>query len=242
MNFKPLFFVCILPIASTALAQDVYNFYFQKNMSPQFPVTGSSANKPATQPAVQKVTSVENPETTATQNKTFRRFEFGLSYGTTSFAEKFEYSDSIYDDDFEMSNGGTGFGIQGGIRFNKFFSLDGMFNVTEVKSEEYDDGRKIYQGSLGLLVTPIHINLFGYELFEISASGGLMNGYKAVISANDFGEDKLQDIQNVYGGYAGARLAANLTSELAVFFDGKQMLGSNNREIEMYQLGLKYRF
>ena len=30
--------------------------------------------------------------------------------------------------------------------------------------------------------------------------------------------------------------------ELAVFFDGKQMLSEGNRSIEMYQLGLKYRF
>ncbi len=240
-----VFSVFALLVSSRSDAQDVYNFYFQKNAPQQNPALSPAAPTPATVPAAQSTTISEAPAAsvaavTATEKK-FRRFEFGVSYGSTSFSEEYKYSDSQGEDRFEMSNGGTGFGIQGGIRFNKYVALDGMFNVTTIKSEEYEDRTRLYQGSFGVLVTPIHINLFGYELLELSASGGVMNGQKAVVKS-DFTKDKLQDIDHVYGAYAGGRIAANLTPELAVFFDGKQMLGGGNKSIEMYQLGLKYRF
>jgi len=230
---------------SAAHAQDVYNFYFQKK-SPEASVPDAAVTGPAKTSAPPAAAEGVAPQGTETQRpaepveKKFRHFEFGVAYATTQFHEDFRYVSTL--ETYPQSNSGTGFGIQGGIRMNKYVALDGMFNVTTVKSEEYKGRNRLYQGSLGVLVTPVHINLFGYELFELSASTGLMNGHKYKIDYDALGGDEVKDGKIVYGLYAGARIAANLTPELAVYFDGKQMLGGGNEEIEMYQLGLKYRF
>ena len=237
-------------------AQDVYNFYFQKNMpfSPQGTTTAPAAPTSIAQPAPGAPATLAAPApspATAAAPAPLKKFELGLGYASQSYAKA--YTSDGPADGF-VRDGGAGFGLVAGYRLNKYFALDLAASVTN--NHESEETRRMPQGSFGLVVTPIHINLFGFEFIELSATGGAMSGQRmtakaggGVITSSDDGtvastttEEQILKKETVFGAYAGGRLGLNLTSELGLFLDYKQMLGAENREIAMGMAGLKYRF
>lgn len=235
-----MFSVLSLLVSTRSDAQDVYNFYFQKNGATAPTVTTPGTPTPAATalpPAPVNQIEANQPEKSTAPKSSIKRFEIGLARATT----KISVLDQKFLDEYPQT--GEGYGIQGGIRFNKFFAADFTFNVTE-NDNSFNEPIKFYDGALGLLITPVHINLFGYELFEISGAFGGMSGTRLTLQSDTNEPNYLSviDQERIWGGYAGAKIAANITPDAAIAFDAKQMLGSQNGNIEMYQFSLRYRF
>jgi hypothetical protein len=280
---NPMRLILLLALCFSALfystrsdAQDVYNFYFQKNsplmgvppvtpqanqqmpiapMTPQAdqqmpiaPVTLQADQQMPIASVTNTVSAQTNPP--AMDTKAIKRFELGFGYAAQTYRKT--YTGSSPDDNFN-SDGATGFGLLLGYRFNKYFALDLAASVTN--NHDTDETRRMPQGSFGLLITPVHINLFGYEFIELAGTAGVMSGQRIVATSGSWvvsspnntsssysTEEKVEKKETVFGGYVGGRLALNLTRELAIFGDLKQMIGSKNKEIAMGMAGLKYRF
>jgi hypothetical protein len=218
----------LLFVANTAQAQDVYNFYFQKNQPARNNVTEKalevSAPRPVSQAAVVKPKEEKKVE--------LKHFEFGVSKGYT----RVMIDDRVtgYDDLIEAE----GVGLQGAYRFNKYFAVDGALNITEIDSVNYDEERsRLIDASLGVAVTPIHITLFGVELIEFSALAGVMSGTQGIVNRDD-----TLEMERVYGAHIGLRLGINLTSQLALVAGGTRMVSSDRDYISLSQAGLRYRF
>ena len=238
-----LFFSFIAPTH----AQDVYNFYFQKNQG----VTSSGTTTPGAQPSPKSEASPENTDKKETQAaaaatekiEKLKRWELGV-YKTWAgdTVESVASNDGDMGDDVITSNA---FSVQGAYRFNKFFSLDaGVFVSTSPQSQMYTylSDSKDVNGSLGIRITPIHINLFGYELIEIGINAGVMSMREYVVDDINAYPQEPKEISNkkVFKPYLGPQIAINLTPELGLIVDGKLQPKTDGGGYA--SVGLRYRF
>lgn len=244
-------------ITSTpAMAQDVYNFYFQKN-NPG--TTATTPTAPGT-PGVDQKAVTASPETTASvpaannvktdlkqEDKTsaiLKRMELGIGKAwVNSNSKRKTPSNDTSDDSVQRE----AIGILGTYRFNKFVAAEGGFFITtgwQEVSKEYDKvaNGQGFEGSVGLSVTPIHLNVFGYELLEVGITGGMMSitKYKAKEKTNGNGETEIDsgDANKIYGVYFGPKVAVNITPAIAAVFELKNVNGLASTS----SLAVRYRF
>ena len=114
-----------------------------------------------------------------------------------------------------------------------------MFTGWREKDYKAIDTSKSVEGSLGLSITPLHLNVFGYELLEVGVIGGVMTMSKYNVKEKENSHDiKSGEVKKLYGAYLGPRASLNLTRDLGMFFDLK--IAANMGAIT--SLGLRYRF
>ncbi len=244
-------------------AQDVYNFYFQKNNGAQTPlgplgptpVPGQATESQAPlSPQVAPTTIQSSIKTVSESKSDFRKFDFSItrswvgSPGVVTDRNILgtdpndpELLDTYtYDDVFTRD----AYSLVGSYRFNSFVATElGLTYSTKWQTdapekEGLGDGRDI-DGSLGIALTPIHINIFGYELFEIGVLAGFFTQTRFEIDIDRNGKPSIAK-EKVITPYLGPRLAINLTPELGVVLDGRMKPKSDGGGIA--SLGFKYRF
>jgi hypothetical protein len=205
-----------------ANAQDVYNFYFQKTdhanemvqvkngdplAAPKSsttvvdPSTGETKTvAPALKPAeaASVATAVAAPSS-KDEKKNFWRLEMGLA----AFTDHEKQVMQAYGSRLEYG-------------FNKYFGIEGQivggkpFNMTDNSQDGYNSN--YFAGALGLKLTPIHVQLFGWDFIEFSALAGAMSAT---------GRDWDSRHQFRLAPYVGAAVAVNITDRLSVAVDGK---------------------
>lgn len=242
-----VFSVFALLVSSRSDAQDVYNFYFQKNAPVPGTTTNSTASPAATvttEPAVENKIEAAKPAVKPVEEKNdFRRWEMMLSYAGGGFitTEKYSEDSSIFNDQ-ETSTNVTGTGFMTSYRFNKFVSVDGAFYY--LKTKNVQTPQPYVNGALGLMVTPLHINIFGYELIEFGVGAGLVLTNKLETEYNTITSDVIvKDEKRIYAPYVGTRLAVNFVPQLAAVVDVRSIVGGDSGAGGgLMQLGMRYRF
>lgn len=242
-----VFSVFALLVSSRSDAQDVYNFYFQKNA----PVPGTTTNStvtPAptltTEPATENKIEAAKPLMKPVEEKdAFRRWEMMLSYASAAYTTYEKYSDESFGSgEEEMSTVASGTGFMTSYRFNKFVSVDGAFYY--VKTKNVQTPQPYVNGAIGLMVTPLHINIFGYELIEFGVGAGLALTNKLNTEYNTYtNEVVVKDEKRIYAPYVGTRLAINFVPQLAAVVDARSIVGGESGAGGgLLQLGMRYRF
>jgi hypothetical protein len=142
------------------------------------------------------------------------------------------------------------YSLQGSYRFNRFVAAEaGVIYSTKWQSEWMNDDSKLgdgkdLDGNLGIALTPIHINFFGYELLEIGILGGFMTQTQIKNIADSEGwstnDIKKADHRKAIVPYLGPRLGVNLTSDLAILVEARLKPQSDGGGFA--SVGLKYRF
>lgn len=246
-----LIIASILIGSSPSHAQDVYNFYFQKNMgatpnivTPQGPASSPSAVAATPVAPVANQVSAE-VATTPLEKAAFKKWDIGIA--KTWMATPTETKDLFYDDKYTYKDAPTkdAYNLSGSYRFNRFVAAEaGIVYSTkwQVDRSEMGEARSV-DGNIGIALTPIHINLFGYELIEIGILGGAMTqtSYKMQKTFNDTkDETKKIDEKKSIVPYVGPRLAINLTQDLAIVMDARLKPQSDGGGF--VSTGLKYRF
>ncbi len=240
-----IFAICSLLIPTESRAQDIYNFYFQKTPGATAPTVNSApapqTTPPASPPAPAPSPAIQAPLPQGQNEKSaLKTWELGLynSWITVPIDERGEYSN-------EGSGNQKGLGVLGAYRFNKFVSAEagilyrnGWENSNSGESR-YDDG-KGFEGMLGVAVAPIHINLFGYELIELAATGGIMSMSKYTSQIDTNYEVSGVRVRRESVAYLGPRISLNLTSDLGVVLDVKTGMRGNWSNVG--NLGLRWRF
>jgi hypothetical protein len=203
--------VCIQGFAVSVSAQETYNFYFQKAPGPNTVIQGSSgqpgngfqigadgkvvqppgptasSTSPVEQPAA-IAAPVASPVTAVVEKKTEaeiqdKRFRVALGYSKFEFFNVGSY--------YQTKVAYEGAALNLGYRWNPYFGVDfgGAAGRVNNKQEEYTGPydvsarTTVNQVYAGIVVTPLHLNLFGWNLLEISLLGGAINlsgeGFKA---------------------------------------------------------------
>jgi hypothetical protein len=241
-----VFSVFALLVSSRSDAQDVYNFYFQKNAPVPVTSTNATATPPATattEPALENKIETAKPVAKPLEEKNdFRRWEMMLAYAYAGFTSYEKYADPSIGPEGETSTNAKGTGFMTSYRFNKFVSVDGAFYY--LKTENVQTPRPYVNGAIGLMVTPLHVNIFGYELIEFGVGAGLALTNKLETEYNTFtNEIIVKDEKRIYAPYFGIRLAINFVPQLAAVIDARNIVGGESGAGGgLAQVGMRYRF
>lgn len=189
----------ILFTLDSIFADDVYNFYFQKAPGPVTVNQGTSANSaPSPQvvpptPATTSLSNTPNPTALTSLETAPTSTTLAPQPATLSAVAKLpeltpqkpsDYKWQVFLGSALVSEHGpefyglnwprqrySGVAIGGKYSFSRYFGLDGGI-VTRTGSE---GGRIDYTNfNLGASVTPIHLQLFGFEMFEFSFLAGVL--------------------------------------------------------------------
>jgi hypothetical protein len=243
-----VFSVFALLVSSRSDAQDVYNFYFQKNAPVPVTTTNATATPPATattEPALENKIEAAKPVAKSVEEKNdFRRWEMMLSYAGGGFITNEKYTDRSFGTpgESETSTNVRGTGFMTSYRFNKFVSVDGAFYY--LKTENVQTPNPYVNGAMGLMVTPLHINIFGYELIEFGVGAGIALTNKLDTEYNAItGDVIVKDENRIYAPYVGTRLAINFVPQLAAVADVRSIVGGDSGAGGgLVQIGMRYRF
>ncbi len=259
-----VFSLAAILIGSTeSHAQDFYNFYFQKNTGAQAalgpqgpsPVPGQVTESQAPLSPPVAPTTVQNSIKPVSESKSdFRKYDVSFSKssvgspGVVTDRNAYGLDPSEYEtvgsESYDDVYARDAYSLIGSYRFNRFVATEvGVTYSTKWLSdtpekEGLGDGKDI-DGSLGIALTPIHINVFGYELLEIGVLAGVFTQTKFEVDIDRKGNAS-SDKEKVIAPYLGPRLAINLTPELGVVLDGRMKPKSSGGGIA--SLGIRYRF
>lgn len=162
---------------------DVYNFYFQKAPGPVNINQGSAGQASAGAPPAAAVSNPESPQQPSPQVQTtvpstaaapsdFKRWTLNLGWASGGLGNE-EKGKSSY----------SGAGIGFGYNVNRYVGLYGTVNYADTvtfENKAIHGGHESYRrknpvdGSIGIQVMPVHINTFGYDLFEFGFVAGAM--------------------------------------------------------------------
>lgn len=233
-------------MSAPALADDVYNFYFQKSQNAT--EMTQVKNGVAASPTKANLSDVAEKDEAATDTKT------PSPAAKTQIATKIEQpTEKEYVRKFWQVEVGTGqfadhekrvsdgYSARLGYGFNKYFGLEGQLmgggatasdkNISGEYFSYGTPGRSYFAGAFGMKVTPVHIEFFGFDLIDLSATAGAMTATgRDPGSAHDFR----------IAPYLGGAVAINLAERLAVVFDGK--LEDSDNKFGQMSATLAYRF
>lgn len=162
---------------------DVYNFYFQKAPGPVNINQGSAGQASAGTPPAAVVSNPESSQqpsaqvqatapSAATAPPGFKRWTLNLGWASGGLGNE-EKGKSSY----------SGAGIGFGYNVNRYVGLYGTVSYADTVAFENKaayGGHESYKrknpidGSIGIQVMPVHINTFGYDLFEFGFVAGAM--------------------------------------------------------------------
>lgn len=197
---KKIIFVLVAILFSDFVeAEDVYNFYFQKTPGTNEVIqngSGQTVNPPATTVPVAAVTPPSSGR------KSHWKFTVGYGHDSDSFADV------------------TGAMINVGYNFNKYFGL----NTSYLKKNAVVNSYWIAAGQpsldkfdIGFHVTPLTLNAFGVDLFEISFLGGMASVHHIEQPVGNGGGVVARD----YKPYLGLGFNINFTKNFGLEFFNK---------------------
>ena len=244
--FRLMALVAVVFYSNISPAQDVYNFYFNKNTKPGAvnlqpdpnaanPVVNTPAQTPATVAPVPPLAPV-NTQAPITQPKVakddFKKWEVGVgTYSSSSWGK----STNVFGDRYHHAEG---LGLVGAKRLNKYFSLD----ATVANLEDSDLNIDYLYFAAGIVITPLRINLFGHDLIELGLQLGLQTNQDVSVTEdiNSFEIESTRETLTV-NPYLGIKLGVNMTKELALVVESKS---SSRDDVEFHSgsLSLRYRF
>lgn len=195
-------------LTSSAQAQDVYNFYFQK--APGSVATPTPTVVPQTQTSLPPTPSVTAPVASpiaqptvvaaaapATTEEKPKFYNWSVQLMRTSVADA--YSDMIPGVRERL-------GLEAGYRFNKFFAATAGTTFGSIYSNwKEETGSGISNSFIpyaGIRVNPLHLNIFGTEMLEIFTHAGVM--YGALRSPPSGPDEPVAQLYAYFGG--GARI------------------------------------
>ena len=193
-----------ITLHSTAHAQDVYNFYFQKAPGSVVTPTPTVAPQPQTSlpPAPTVTAPVASPiaqatvvaaTAPATTEEKPKFYNWNVQLMRTSVADA--YSDVVPRIRDRL-------GLEAGYRFNKFFAATaGMAFGSIYSNWKAETGTEVSNSFIpygGIRINPLHLNIFGTEMLEIFAHAGVMYG---ALRSPPFGQEE-PDSQ-LYGYFGG---------------------------------------
>lgn len=238
--------VLLTLIAQPVLAQDVYNFYFQKADHPAEMVQVKngevvSAKPAASAEAAMAVASPEAAKTTATPAAPAVVNSVATTVAPAPsplFAQKKYWQleagyGNFTDHVRRVDTAGT---LRLQYNWNKYIGAEAQ--LIGGRSDYYDSytGNKnnslYFAGALGIAVEPLHIELFGWDLIDLGVEGGIMttNGQEENVSSQQFG----------VAPYIGGNVMFNISERLSAKMDMK--LENMNTYYGQASLGLAYKF
>jgi hypothetical protein len=209
LGYLVIFLLCALFLSTPSHAQDVYNFYFQKNAGPAALAAQEQLQAP---PAQIQTTSAGNvsvatqPLVATPAVPELKRWELA------PVVSMMAYKPESHEHDYVHSRG---YGLAGGYRHNKFFMVDASAHALKM-----ENNRSLNEFSAGVLVTPVHINFFGYEFIEWGLGAGFMTGRNMQSRwDHNSGQLNIDREAQVVQPYISTRVAFNLTDQLAITGD-----------------------
>ena len=257
MNNKQKFSTLLVlsALANQASAQDVYNFYFNKNNQNQKAqiMTGSD-NSPSTgiptenenviNTASPKAESKTEVNTTPKPENKFDNWEFMVgtanSYGWGGYVEWDSYSDIDINNDYDAK------GIEIGVskNFNRYLGAD--FRMSSMSLQNIDGTEDFYNARAGFSFTPIRLNIIGHDFLELGAIFGIGTFQKFQVE-NDFGaggggwdRGTVVDQVTVARPYFGGRLAFNITDKVGLMLESAA-IKEDDTTISNSSFSLRYR-
>jgi hypothetical protein len=227
-------FVALISITvwtSATYADDVYNFYFQKAPGPQTVIQGGAPakttsveeGKAQTAPLVVSEVPKTNENASVAQQPTvpaleaasdFKKWEVSVGYAMVA-------------DAVDQFKGG---GVSVGYNFSRYFGTEaGAVYAKDAVHKYYEDnlGRSSLDYSAGLTVTPLHIHVFGADVFELGAIAGGMSTTSS--------EEPTKKKPTLFGG---PRFAINFGSAIGIV--GEARISQETRYGQAYA-GLRIR-
>ena len=239
MNNKQKFSTLLVlsALANQASAQDVYNFYFNKNNPNQkAQIIGSpgQTNLPSEQsqaPAAKPEIPAEAKSTIASikEEKKESSFEnWEVSIGRATAYGWGDYSSSINGDgtyDY-TSNDYYSEGMSIGIskNFNRYFGAD--INLSNLSVKDIEGEKDFLNARLGFSFTPVRLNILGHDFLELGALAGIGSFQQFTIeerenyNSSSWGySEHIVDEKTLFKPFLGARMGLNLTNELGLVLE-----------------------
>ncbi len=228
---KTLAMLSICLVASQAVsADDVYNFYFQKAPGPTTVIQGGAQKTEAqtvepipSQPVAapikeESAVATSAPAPIVEKKSEFKNWELAAGYALVA--------DEI--DQFK------GWGIAVNYNFNRYLGLGaGFVHANDEEFNHYKDnaGRTPFDFHIGAIVTPIHMQLFGYSFLELGLTAGFMTQAKL----------ESKGVVRTTPGYIGPRIAINFTQNFGLIADIRT-IPINGARYGQATTGLRMRF
>lgn len=216
---------------------DTYNFYFQKAPGPQTVVQGGQAQQPQPTTVIKDGEVVQSAPSPVAQPQPIQQAAAQNAAPVQTVAEQANANrtwnlyggiGSVY---HETGSAGGGYSAKGysiglGYNVSKYFGLDATAiwadkaSHTQATNSSFQRNNA-WDGSLGVVVTPVHIQLFGYDFIQLSALGGLKSFTKSVGSS---GGDSLTEVKSAVA-YLGPRITVNINPNFGVILENKWAVG-----------------
>jgi hypothetical protein len=249
--------VLLLLTHQRAFADDIYNFYFQKAPGPQTVIQGGGPN-PAPNPAAPAALPPPGtPEAIAATSPPAAAQ--GQSVAKT--APPVESEDHIRGWNINLGAAGIidkqgshrGVNLGTSFDFNRYVAVEGQLYYASPSDGSYPKDSSSWSnldGSIGLVLTPIRINAFGWDLFDVSLLGGAQTTRANAAEYNDdFASQQTSANQSrTVVMYWGAGLAVNFAKEfgavaqIRIHETPNYIDGYGTKDQAMTTVGLRYRF
>ena len=207
--------------SSNVLADDdVYNFYFQKGGAPQSVSQGGrgqsvvtdETSKPPKAPELAPTPVLATPQIATTAIPTpdeskFKPYTILLGVG--------HIEDSI--------GTSTAYSVGGQYNFNKFLGVRGVGHINASESDrnkvvlaDSNQSSNRYGGYGAIAFTPIHIELVGHQLIEVSALAGAMSYREKDGPAVMSGGVEAYNVRTMVKGFLGAEATFSVNENVGV--------------------------
>lgn len=253
-NVFKFVYLAVLAITFTAIAvfaqqyssgNDTYNFYFQKAPGPATVIQGSGAQQPPPTNVIKEgevvqtaPTAVSNPvaqsltpaPTATEQANAAKKWSIYGGYGSiVSNPSSHQY----------INARGYSFGLTYNV--SKYFGAGvsatyaGNVEFTNALSKKRTSP---WDTSAQIVVTPIHMQLFGYDFISIGAVGGVMT------AANDLeykSDNEIEEKKHVVA-FLGPRVTMNINPTVGVIGEWRFQAGDSLEKNSQFTGGLSINF
>lgn len=222
-----LIILIVLSAAVLARADEVYNFYFQKEPGAQTVPSVTVRPEPS-----EVAANVAAPSPASAPDKPgFRRWEFSL--GPVLKADR----QAIWEGGLFLTQ----------YNISRYFALDaGILRATTSRTyavglpEGDNSDLDAYDFSAGITVTPIHVRVFGSDVITVSAVGGYMSTRQHGVWWDQSGRGERFQQARVWKPYIGPAVAINFNEQLGIY--GQWRLQQDDTRYGYQSFGLTARF
>lgn len=259
MKLKNIFLVLVIFYGAGAMAQDNYNFYFQKAPGPTTVIQGAPApqqglvnkvdNISVTEPVQAKSPIKEEPVTSKAASETSSAAAGAVSTKVNAIPDRIEaksnWSFAVGGGQFVDSslkrNGVYRGGYLGvGYGFGRYFGINGSVYFGSLMQDGEDKSKDgLYRGNIGLSISPLQFNFFGAEFVELKLLAGAMQTEIVTDQKNSTeGQDAAYswEHQTVVKPYAGVGVTIPFGSSVYLDSHYKRIFGDDKNN--NYQAGI----
>jgi hypothetical protein len=231
-----LFAIISQIFVAPVIADDVYNFYFQKAPGPQTVIQGGSGQKSSDLPLQNHINENEKSVISAPAENALASNSVATKVSTPSEAtaetKKWEIqaARAMVADPVDSW---MGYSLGARYNFNRYLGADlTLVNASDATHGYFNESQNSsWDGTVGVVLTPIYINTFGYDLMQVSVLGGVM-------SMRDPVDNEIN--KRGFKPYWGIGVALNFTRNVAMNFEAKML--SDDSRFGHSNVGLVVRF